>query len=129
MVKVEDIEKNKLYREMVEAERFAYNVQDNLLKTIEKWFLGKFSEDVLENTKVMLDYGGYVKIRTDCFFKDHVLEAFKEDFNFKQLWFVEENMTDYRNVEPVSVTTFEYCFTPNDIDQILGDNQVDLKEA
>ena len=37
-------------------------------------------------------------------------------------------MTDFRNVEEVTVTIYEYGFIPADINKIVGDNQVDLKE-
>ena len=37
-------------------------------------------------------------------------------------------MTDYRNVEEVTVTIYEYGLITSDINKIVGDNQVDLKE-
>ena len=35
-------------------------------------------------------------------------------------------MTDFRNIETISVDVFEYGFIPKNIKELLGDNQVEL---
>lgn len=122
------IEKSKLYETMVQAERDALLAQENLLNGIKGWLSSKIDEKVAETTKITLVAGGYIQIRTTKPFEDDVMESFLTEFNFSKTWFRKENMTDYRNIEEVTVTIYEYGFIPADINKIVGDNQVDLKE-
>ena len=113
---------------MVQAERDALLAQENLLNGIKGWLSSKIEEEVAETTKITLVAGGYIQIRTTKPFEDDVMESFLTEFNFSKTWFRKENMTDYRNIEEVTVTIYEYGFIPADINKIVGDNQVDLKE-
>lgn len=122
------VEKSKLYETMVQAERDALLAQENLLNGIKGWLSSKIEEEVAETTKIILVAGGYIQIRTTKPFEDDVMESFLTEFNFSKTWFRKEKMTDYRNVEEVTVTIYEYGFIPSDINKIVGDNQVDLKE-
>lgn len=122
------IEKSKLYETMVQAERDALLAQENLLNGIKGWLSSKIEEEVAETTKITLVAGGYIQIRTTKPFEDDVMESFLTEFNFSKTWFRKEKMTDYRNIEEVTVTIYEYGFIPADINKIVGDNQVDLKE-
>lgn len=122
------VEKSKLYETMVQAERDALLTQENLLNGIKGWLSSKIEEEVAETTKITLVAGGYIQIRTTKPFEDDVMESFLTEFNFSKTWFRKENMTDYRNIEEVTVTIYEYGFIPADINKIVGDNQVDLKE-
>lgn len=122
------VEKSKLYETMVQAERDALLTQENLLNGIKGWLSSKIEEEVAETTKITLVAGGYIQIRTTKLFEDDVMESFLTEFNFSKTWFRKENMTDYRNIEEVTVTIYEYGFIPADINKIVGDNQVDLKE-
>lgn len=122
------VEKSKLYETMVQAERDALLAQENLLNGIKGWLSSKIEEEVAETTKIILVAGGYIQIRTTKPFEDDVMESFLTEFNFSKTWFRKEKMTDYRNVEEVTVTIYEYGFIPADINKIVGDNQVDLKE-
>lgn len=122
------IEKSKLYETMVQAERDALLAQENLLNGIKGWLSSKIEEEVAETTKIILVAGGYIQIRTTKPFEDGVMESFLTEFNFSKTWFRKEKMTDYRNIEEVTVTIYEYGFIPADINKIVGDNQVDLKE-
>lgn len=122
------IEKSKLYETMVQAERDALLAQENLLNGIKGWLSSKIDEKVAETTKIILVAGGYIQIRTTKPFEDDVMESFLTEFNFSKTWFRKEKMTDYRNIEEVTVTIYEYGFIPADINKIVGDNQVDLKE-
>lgn len=122
------IEKSKLYETMVQAERDALLAQENLLNGIKGWLSSKIDEKVAETTKITLVAGGYIQIRTTKPFEDDVMESFLTEFNFSKTWFRKEKMTDFRNVEEVTVTIYEYGFIPADINKIVGDNQVDLKE-
>lgn len=122
------VEKSKLYETMVQAERDALLAQENLLNGIKGWLSSKIDEKVAETTKITLVAGGYIQIRTTKPFEDDVMESFLTEFNFSKTWFRKENMTDYRNIEEVTVTIYEYGFIPADINKIVGDNQVDLKE-
>lgn len=122
------VEKSKLYETMVQAERDALLAQENLLNGIKGWLSSKIEEEVAETTKITLVAGGYIQIRTTKPFEDDVMESFLTEFNFSKTWFRKENMTDYRNIEEVTVTIYEYGFIPADINKIVGDNQVDLKE-
>ena len=122
------VEKSKLYETMVQAERDALLAQENLLNGIKGWLSSKIDEKVAETTKIALVAGGYIQIRTTKPFEDDVMESFLTEFNFSKTWFRKEKMTDYRNIEEVTVTIYEYGFIPADINKIVGDNQVDLKE-
>lgn len=122
------VKKSKLYETMVQAERDALLAQENLLNGIKGWLSSKIEEKVAETTKITLVAGGYIQIRTTKPFEDDVMESFLTEFNFSKTWFRKENMTDYRNIEEVTVTIYEYGFIPADINKIVGDNQVDLKE-
>ena len=122
------VEKSKLYETMVQAERDALLAQENLLNGIKGWLSSKIDEKVAETTKITLVAGGYIQIRTTKPFEDDVMESFLTEFNFSKTWFRKEKMTDYRNIEEVTVTIYEYGFIPADINKIVGDNQVDLKE-
>lgn len=122
------VEKSKLYETMVQSERDALLAQENLLNGIKGWLSSKIEEEVAETTKIILVAGGYIQIRTTKPFEDDVMESFLTEFNFSKTWFRKEKMTDYRNVEEVTVTIYEYGFIPADINKIVGDNQVDLKE-
>lgn len=122
------IEKSKLYETMVQAERDALLAQENLLNGIKGWLSSKIDGKVAETTKITLVAGGYIQIRTTKPFEDDVMESFLTEFNFSKTWFRKEKMTDFRNVEEVTVTIYEYGFIPADINKIVGDNQVDLKE-
>lgn len=122
------VEKSKLYETMVQAERDALLAQENLLNGIKGWLSSKIDEKVAETTKIVLVAGGYIQIRTTKPFEDDVMESFLTEFNFSKTWFRKEKMTDYRNIEEVTVTIYEYGFIPADINRIVGDNQVDLKE-
>ena len=122
------VEKSKLYETMVQAERNALLAQENLLNGIKGWLSSKIEEEVAETTKITLVAGGYIQIRTTKPFEDDVMESFLTEFNFSKTWFRKEKMTDYRNIEEVTVTIYEYGFIPADINKIVGDNQVDLKE-
>ena len=122
------VEKSKLYETMVQAERDALLAQENLLNGIKGWLSSKIEEEVAETTKISLVAGGYIQIRTTKPFEDDVMESFLTEFNFSKTWFRKEKMTDFRNVEEVTVTIYEYGFIPADINKIVGDNQVDLKE-
>lgn len=122
------VEKSKLYETMVQTERDALLAQENLLNGIKGWLSSKIEEKVAETTKITLVAGGYIQIRTTKPFEDDVMESFLTEFNFSKTWFRKEKMTDFRNVEEVTVTIYEYGFIPADINKIVGDNQVDLKE-
>lgn len=122
------VEKSKLYETMVQAERDALLAQENLLNGIKGWLSSKIEEEAAETTKITLVAGGYIQIRTTKPFEDDVMESFLTEFNFSKTWFRKENMTDYRNIEEVTVTIYEYGLIPSDINKIVGDNQVDLKE-
>lgn len=122
------VEKSKLYETMVQTERDALLAQENLLNGIKGWLSSKIDEKVAETTKITLVAGGYIQIRTTKPFEDDVMESFLTEFNFSKTWFRKEKMTDYRNIEEVTVTIYEYGLIPADINKIVGDNQVDLKE-
>lgn len=126
MTRNKKIDKTKLYEIMVRTEKEAYEAQDNLLDTIKKWFLKVMDKDSADHTKIMLAQGGYIQIRTILKLDNDTLNGFCADFNFEQVWFRDETMVDYRNVETVSAQIFEYAFIPKNIDEIVGDNQVDL---
>ena len=123
------IKKSELYEKMVTSERDALLAQENLLNGIKDWLSNKIDEDVADTTKIILAAGGYIQIRTTKPFEDELLKSFLDVFNFSKTWFREEQMTDYRNVEEVKVTIYEYGFIPRDINKIVGENQVDLKEV
>lgn len=126
MTRNKKIDKTKLYEIMVRTEKEAYEAQDNLLDTIKKWFLKVMDKDSADHTKIMLAQGGYIQIRTILKLDNDTLNGFCADFNFEQVWFRDETMVDYRNVETVSAQIFEYAFIPKNINEIVGDNQVDL---
>lgn len=128
MVEKKEINRKELYRKMVESERYAYEMQDTLLKEIEKWFVQNFDEVVSENTKIILAQGGYIQIRSVQLLDEALLADLAEEFDFQYQWYRHEDMVDFRNVDPVKVTVYEYVFLPVDMTKILGDNQVDVQE-
>lgn len=120
------IDKTTLYENMVKSEKIAYLSQDKLLEEIKKWFLKVMDKESADHTKIMLAHGGYIQIRTILKLDNDTLNGFCADFNFEQVWFRDETMVDYRNIETVSAQIFEYAFIPKNINEIVGDNQVDL---
>lgn len=128
MVQVNDIEKDKLYENMVQSEKAAYDAQDLLLNTIEKWFKRFLDDETSDKTKIILSQGGLIQIRTISLIDEEIIEKFSKEFGFSYSWFKDEFMTDYRNQDPVSIRVYEYAFIPTNIQEILGDNQVSLEE-
>lgn len=128
MVQKKEVENSKLYENMVVSEKNAYIAQDDLLSALQKWFLNVMEKDVADHTKIALTHGGYIQVRTVEKLSDTILNDFMNDFYFDQTWFRDEVMVDYRNVETVSVHIYEYAFIPRNINEITGNNQVDLKE-
>lgn len=128
MVQVNDIEKDKLYENMVQSEKAAYDAQDLLLNTIEKWFKRFLDDETSDKTKIILSQGGLIQIRTISLIDEEIIEKFSKEFGFSHSWFKDEFMTDYRNQDPVSIRVYEYAFIPTNIQEILGDNQVSLEE-
>lgn len=122
------IPNSELYEKMVVSEKEALTTQEDLLNGIKDWWSKVLDKETADTTKIILAAGGYIQIRTTKTFDEKELQKFLKEFNFTQTWFKEEEMTDYRMVETVSVTVYEYGFIPADIERIIGDNQVDLKE-
>lgn len=120
------IDKTTLYENMVKSEKIAYQSQDRLLDEIKNWFLKVMDKETADHTKIMLAHGGYIQIRTVSKLDEETINGFCTDFNFEQTWFRDETMIDYRNIETVSAQIFEYAFIPKNINEIVGDNQVDL---
>ena len=130
MVKVKKIRNNMLYQTMVEVEKAAYDAQDNLLNQIEKYLSNIIdSEVVKDKAKVILSQTGNIQIRTIEEIPEEDIEAFAKEFGFSYVWFRDEFMRDFRNVEEIDVRIFEYGFIPTNIDKILGDNQVERAES
>lgn len=123
-----NIKKEKLYEEMIKLEKEAYEAQDNLLNAIKKWFSKVISEENADYTKIILGHGGYIQIRTIEELDEQILNSFKNDFDFSLTWIKKEVMTDFRNVETISVDVYEYGFIPKNIKELLGDNQVKLDD-
>lgn len=126
MSKNNNIDKKKLYEEMVKSEKEAYVSQDRLLDEIKKWLLDRIDKKSADHTKIVLAHGGYIQIRTILELDEKIINDLKNDFNFEQVWFRDETMTDYRNVETVIARIYEYAFIPKNINEIVGDNQVDI---
>ena len=122
------LDKTQLYEDMILSEKMAYEAQDRLLDEIKKWFSKVLSEDVADYTKIILAQGGYIQIRTIEELNEEQISAFSDDFNFEMTWTREELMTDFRNVETVSAKIYEYAFIPKNIQEIMGDNQVEMGE-
>ena len=129
MVKVKKNDNNKLYEKMVKIEKSAYDAQDLLLNGVKNWISKFLSEDSSEHTRIILAEGGYVKIRTVGQLSEDILNDFKEEFNFNICWFKVEEMIDYRSVASINVTIYEYAFLPKNINEILGNNQVDFGDV
>lgn len=121
------IQNSELYEKMVVSEKEALTTQEDLLNGIKDWWSKILDKEIADTTKIILAAGGYIQIRTTKIFDEKELQKFLKEFNFNQTWFKEEEMTDYRMVETVSVTVYEYGFIPADIERIIGDNQVNLK--
>ena len=111
---------------MIKTEKKAYEAQDELLAAIKKWFSKVISEESADFTKIILGHGGYIQIRTVEELNENVITNFKMDFDFELTWIKVEKMTDFRNVETISVDVYEYGFIPRNIKELLGDNQVEL---
>lgn len=126
MVTSKKIENKSLYENMIKTEKKAYEAQDDLLNAIKKWFSKVVSEESADFTKIILGHGGYIQIRTIEELDDDTLNDFKNEFDFSLTWIKVEKMTDFRNIETISVDVFEYGFIPKNIKELLGDNQVEL---
>lgn len=127
MAKNKVFNKKELYENMVKTEKAAYVAQDNLLDEIKKWFSILLDEETANHTKIILAPGGYIQVRTIAKLNSNDIEDFADAFNFTQTWFKDETMTDYRNIETVSVRVYEYGFIPKNINQIMGGDQAVLK--
>lgn len=127
MSKNDNIDKTKLYEEMIKTEKDACVAQEELLENIKQWFLKRIDKESADHTKIVLAHGGYIQIRTILELDIKIINEFKKDFNFEEVWFRDETMFDYRNVETVIAHIFEYAFIPKNINEIVGDNQVDLQ--
>ena len=126
MVTTKKIKNSSLYENMIKTEKKAYEAQDELLAAIKKWFSKVISEESADFTKIILGHGGYIQIRTVEELNENVITNFKIDFDFELTWIKVEKMTDFRNVETISVDIYEYGFIPRNIKELLGDNQVEL---
>ena len=126
MVKNKQIDRKKLYEHMIVSEKEAYAAQDNLLGEIKKWFSNVMDEETANHTKIILAHGGYIQIRTVQKLSDDILKSFMDEFYFNQTWHRDEFMIDYSNIETVTVHIYEYAFLPKNINEITGNNQVDL---
>ena len=126
MVTTKKIKNSSLYENMIKTEKKAYEAQDELLAAIKKWFSKVISEESADFTKIILGHGGYIQIRTVEELNENVITNFKMDFDFELTWIKVEKMTDFRNVETISVDIYEYGFIPRNIKELLGDNQVEL---
>lgn len=129
MVEVVNVDRKMLYEAMIVAEKNAYDCQDFLLDEIKGFFSKRIDEESADHTKIILAQGGHIQIRTILELDEDLLKDFEKEFNFTRMWFKKESLTDYRNVETVIVHIFEYAFIPKNINEILGDNQVDLEES
>lgn len=128
MVQTNEIDNKKLYENMIKAEKRAYETQDELLDAIKKWFSKVISEESADYTKIILGHGGYIQIRTIEELEEDDVAEFMEEFGFDETWEKVEKMTDFRNIETISVDIYEYGFIPRNIKALLGDNQVELDE-
>lgn len=128
MVKNKKIDNKKLYENMILSEKKAHKSQDNLLDAIKKWFSKVISKESADYTKIILGYGGYIQVRTIEKIDDEILQNFQEEFDFMPVWVKKENMTDFRNIETISVDIYEYAFIPKNVKELLGDNQVEFGE-
>lgn len=126
MVTTKKIKNSDLYENMIKTEKKAYEAQDELLVAIKKWLSKVISEESADFTKIILGHGGYIQIRTVEELNENVITIFKMDFDFELTWIKVEKMTDFRNVETISVDVYEYGFIPRNIKELLGDNQVEL---
>ena len=126
MVTTKKIKNSSLYENMIKTEKKAYEAQDELLAAIKKWFSKVISEESADFTKIILGHGGYIQIRTVEELNENVITNFKIDFDFELTWIKVEKVTDFRNVETISVDIYEYGFIPRNIKELLGDNQVEL---
>lgn len=126
MVTTKKIKNSSLYENMIKTEKKAYEAQDELLAAIKKWFSKVISEESADFTKIILGHGGYIQIRTVEELNENIITNFKMDFDFELTWIKVEKMTDFRNVETISVDIYEYGFIPRNIKELLGDNQVEL---
>ena len=126
MVTTKKIKNSSLYENMIKTEKKAYEAQDELLAAIKKWFSKVISEESADFTKIILGHGGYIQIRTVEELNENIITNFKMDFDFELTWIKVERMTDFRNVETISVDIYEYGFIPRNIKELLGDNQVEL---
>ena len=116
MVKLKrKINNSVLYENMILTEKKAYEAQDELLNAIKQWFSKIISEKSADYTKIILGHGGYIQIRTIEEIGEEDLADFKEEFNFESTWTKVEKMTDFRNIETISVDIFEYGFIPKNI--------------
>lgn len=123
-VNKDKIANNKLYENMIKAERAGLEAQDALLTGINKYLSKYIKEDIQEYSKIVLVAGGYIEVRTIEELPQEGIDSFLEEFNFKMMSFKKEVIEDHSNVEVVTVEVITYSFLPRDIDKILGDNGV-----
>lgn len=128
MVKNKKTDNKKLYENMILSEKKAHESQDELLDAIKKWFSRVISKESADYTKIILGYGGYIQIRTIEEIDEKILKDFQEEFDFMSVWIKKEEMTDFRNIETISVDIYEYAFMPKNVKELLGDNQVEFGE-
>lgn len=129
MVLKKEIANNKLYENMLIMQKEALLSEQEILDRIRLYFEDILSEKSFDNSRVILDEFGYVRLRTIEEIDIEKIDDFTEEFNLEFSWIKEEKMNDFRNVEEVGVITFEYGFIPKDIPKLLGDNQIGIGEA
>lgn len=109
------IERDQLYEAMYEAhfkgqlfnER-AIELERDLTERMQAFFVEKTGGD---QVNAFVDQFGFVHIRLPDEVSEKVLSDFMLDFHFNLAWIKKETTNDYRNVEEVQVTIYEYGFS------------------
>lgn len=100
------VENSDLYNLMMQSREVAYLHHEALQKEL-NFALHKI--DPKGQFNVFIDDMGYIRVRSSVLLEERY-EDICEEFGFYLAWFKEEIMNDYRNVEEVDVTIYEYGF-------------------
>ena len=100
------VENCDLYKLMMQSREVAYLHHETLQKEL-NYALSRI--DPKGQFNVFIDDMGYVRVRSSVLLEERY-EDICEEFGFYLAWIKTEVMQDFRNVEEVDVTIYEYGF-------------------
>lgn len=108
-----DIPKNELFTSMIKAFGHKEELEKELYEAMNGYFTALDEEAQIRS---YMDNYGFIRVNSSVKFDTETLRDFANEFGFALAMESERFLTDYRNKEPVSVTTYQYAFTVDRLD-------------